>query len=36
MDKKRGSHMGEPKVLDTICLFNHVLRDFGGPQGPVS
>ena len=55
MDKKRGSHMGEPKVeqhqnfqsafcllinfnitkaqvLDTICLFNHVLRDFGGPR----
>ena len=54
MDKKRGSHMGEPKVeryqkfqsafyllinynltqaqiLDTISLFNHVLR----PQGPL-
>ena len=55
MDKKRGSHMGEPnfeqhqnfqsafcllinfnitqaQVLDTISLFNHVLRDFGGPR----
>ena len=54
MDKKRGSHMGEPKVerhqkfqsafyllinynltqaqiLDTISLFNYVLR----PQGPL-
>jgi len=33
MDKKKAGHgpMGEPKVLDTISLFNHVLRDLGGP-----
>merc|ERR1719234_1928198 len=34
MDEKKAGHgpmMGEPKVLDTIGLFNHVLRDLGGP-----
>ena len=33
MDEKKAGHgpMGEPKVLDTISLFNHVLRDLGGP-----
>jgi len=33
MDEKKAGHgpVGEPKVLDTISLFNHVLRDLGGP-----
>jgi len=31
-DKGRATTIGEPKVLDVIGLFNHVLRDIGGPR----
>merc|ERR1711874_588547 len=32
IEEERTGHMGEPKVVDTISLFNHVLRDLGGPR----
>lgn len=32
LDMRRDATMGEPKVLDVIGLFNHVMRDIGGPR----
>jgi len=31
-EEERAGFMGEPKVMDTISLFNHVVRDLGGPR----